>query len=380
MKSMSIFAIAVFLLICSIPAAAKDVSLNDNRYAGLRIHIGHQPDVELKRKDLGGSRIKKFSVNLTVDKSGRVTDIAYPSDSVPDLKCFKKAYEKIEFTMLEGAVTVAAPAVVPVKARLVWQDKDNGRLMFDFPVRQDSAGQLFSDTLLLTEYCRLNGIERPGLKSAPPISYLLPAKPKDGRYLIVTALVSINETGAVRNIIFPFESMREGQHQVFATLLHSEFEPLRVGGVAYNSEFYVTFRLFDNIKYPFKPIISGQFDSTATHAQKYFVTEYLNPNDMSLCPLPREFPHMSMPMSGLSTRARPGFGWVEVNIDTTGQVVSARKLNASEVIGNHIQGIAGRLTFYPAVDVTGKPIPFTGKMRIEIDKEKNVVYFPEWLR
>lgn len=381
MKSIVFFVTAVLLLSLSIPVGAKDSSsAADALYFGLQIHVATRPEVNIERKDLEGNRIKKFRVDLTVDDKGRVKGYAYPNDSIPDLNCFRKAFDKIEFETIEGQIQVDNPATIPVKAKLVWKDGKEGRIDLDFPVWRDSLDELHSDTLLLNEYFRLNKIDPPGLREIPPLSYLLPVKKKDGRYLTITALVSLDDSGKVENIEFPFDTTGQGTHQVFMALLYADYMPVRVDGKAYDSRFYVTFRLFDNIEYPFQPVVDGMFDSTATDAQKCFVTTYWNPQDIAVYPIPRDFPHLSMPLSGLSVRATPGFGWVEVGIDTTGAVVAAWQQNTSSSQAKYIQGIARRLTFYPAYDKSGKSISFSGKVLIQIDKDKNVVYFPEWLR
>lgn len=380
MKSIAFFALMVFLLICVAEStAAEQTAETFDRFAGLQAHIGRQPDITIERIDLDGFRKKEFRVDLTVDDRGRVIEFSYPNDTIPDLKCYKKAYDKLEFSQLPGMIAMPIPVIIPVRVKTVWDTSKKGRLLFDFPIRHSHGDAVLSDTTLLKEYFSLNGIEPPGIRRLPVLSYFFPGQEKDGRYLTVAAYVSIDETGEVTDISFPIENMSRGKHQVFMALLRGDFRPLKIGNGTEKCSFWAVFRLFDNIEYPFQPVVGGEFDSTATHAEKWFVKTYFNADDLPLCPLPREFPDLRMPVSGLTARLTIRTGVIEVSIDTLGIVSSARARNNSGAAQQPLKNIARRLTFYPAVDSTGRPVPFTGKIRIFVDENKNVVYIPEWL-
>ncbi|MCK5125141.1 MAG: hypothetical protein KAR42_02700 [candidate division Zixibacteria bacterium] len=348
------------------------------QYLGLALPYHKRDVIELDLKKSEGLKSRTVQILLQVDKKGKVKDISYNADSAAYIKPIQKHLKKLKFKFLDG-MPISFPQKIPVIIKYKPIFKSGKKVTLDFPVNFNVETDNYeSNRFLLALYFEHNNIAPPEVVALPPLSYPADVHEKSGRYLTISAKIKLSKTGELEDIQFPLENMKTGTHQVFTALLNASFEPFLINNEPRPCEFFLTFRIFDNLKYPYLPKIDVKNDSTAFHSELYFVTSYFNSGDISIFALPREFPELVIPASGLSVEVY-GEGLAEVVIDEDGRITGISTLRATGNMGGYIRDIMLRLNFYPAVNSRGEPIAFFGRIRLGIDYMNKVVYFPEWL-
>jgi hypothetical protein len=343
------------------------------RYLGLAVPYPENPPESPKtRKIFSVLYPAAVRVWLTVDSSGATRKVASPADSAVYIDPVKADLDSLRFSFTPGK-NLSAPLSIPVNVDYSDRTRDGWRVRISFPISAD----LTTDSVLLREFFAANGIEPPRIAALTPIDYSLRAEPDKLRYWTVTAQVSLDDKGNLQDITYPVAGQDRMRHQIQMALMRAEYTPARLKRTPFATDFLVTFRIFDNIKYPFSPL--DRSDTTETPvASRYVMTYYYNENDIFLYPIPRRpaGEYLQSPKLG---NGKTGFSDVTVDIDSEGTVTAVYVSQTWEQVRQVAAKAARLLHWYPAVDTRGRPTAFTGKIRFEFVGTSKIVYIPEWL-
>ncbi len=364
----------LFGIVAISPAQAQDVSPPGVvRYLGLAVPYPDNPPESPMTLRIGQVRYPAVVRTwLTVDSSGATRKVTFPADSAAYIDPVKTDLESLHFAFTPGR-GLSAPLSIPVTVKYSAKTPAGWTVSISFPI----SAELTTDSVLLEEFFAVNGVEPPRIVALLPIYYEIRVEPEELRYWTITAQVSLDTEGRLLDIAYPVAGQDQMWHQVQMALMHAEYTPARLQGEPFATDFLVTFRIFDNIDYPFSPL--DQSDTTETSvASRYFMTYYYNENDIFLFPIPRRpaGEYLQSPKLGNNNT---GFSDVTVDIDTGGKVTGARVTRTVESVRQPAAKAARILLWYPAIDTRGQPTEYTGKIRFEFVRTSKIVYIPEWL-
>jgi len=322
---------------------------------------------------------KSFLTTVVVDKSGHVKTIGeIPGDSAVPKMDIEDMLSSVTFSFLSGDIRPwdsAGKTDIEIPVRLDYT-RGFGRVQnvaAAFPIRPDTT----SVNSLLNKLFLRYGIMAPAIDSMMAINYVLDNTRTSGQYPTITALVKLDENGHLLDIEYPFPEQRNMRHQVHVALMNARFRPAEIQGQGIPCEFLATFRIFDNIAYPFDPLTVDTLPKMET--EKRFLAYYLNPKDLGMPPLPRKHAQGYI-RGGILARGMMGHANVFVNIDTTGAIADVSIARGIPGHADDLRELVKALNWYPAVDSEGNAVPFWGEIRLHFTGKTKVVYNAEWLR
>jgi len=372
MRLIALIGLLFGLVACSTVEAQDASPPGVVRYLGLA--VPYPDDFPDSSQVIEAGQIKfpaTVTASLTIDASGNTKKIEYAEDSAY-LDPVKDMLTSIHFSFTPGT-TLPSPLSIPLNVAYSGKTADGWKVNVYLPV----STELTTDTVLLDEFFAANGIEPPRITAMMPIDYSIDVDLDHLRYWTVTALVSIDADGQLRDISYPIAGQDEMSHSVQMALMRARYSPARLRGTPFATDFLVTFRIFDNLKYPVSPLdLSDTADVPLS--SRYFMTYYYCENDISLYPIPRR-PDRGYLQSSRLGAANTGFSEVTVDIDQGGNVTGARVARTTERLRQVGADVARLLRWYPAIDTHGKPTKFTGRIRLEFVGAPRIVYIPEWM-
>lgn len=166
--------------------------------------------------------------------------------------------------------------------------------------------------------------------------------------------------------------------KILVALIYADYAPARLRGEPFACQFILTFRIYDNVKFPIaysQPVDSGQ---SYNITRKYFLTKYFSDLDISIFSLPRNF--ATGIISG-GTLARNINGEIRgrIRIDSTGRVRDFRMSSSRSELAQNARKIINLTRWYPAVNNQGEAVSFSGRVRMKFSRDSKVVYIPDWL-
>ncbi len=311
---------------------------------------------------------------LSVDEKGKVKKVEYPSDSAAYIKPIKKDLKKIRFHFM-GGIDPKFPVEVPVRVTYLRDNMSEMKANLAYPV----SAELITDTTLLPLFFERNGIEAPSVVDLNPFFYKVYPNRKESDYLIITARVFLDEKGRLQNITYPIPGQEVMNHPVHMALMNAEFSPAGIDGRTHESDFLLTFRIFDNIRYPFSPLHRNDTSSPAPISSYHVMTYYFNAADMALPPLPRNHGNGIIKAANLA-RGRRGTAEVHVRINSEGKTTGVSVTRAGSRIGEVAGKVAKLIQWYPAKNNSGETESFVGTINLTFDGSTEIVCIPEWLK
>jgi hypothetical protein len=362
------------VLLCPIAAAESAKTSVVTPYLGLSLpYIDSIPvwTVELKKGAI--IRNRSLLAFLAVDEKGDVTNLEFPPDSITYIEPIEKNLKKVKFHFIEGR-DLSFPVMVPVIIRYSGSGMMEKTVTLKFPITADST----SDSELLSVLLERNGVEVPQVMDIKPIFYKVDPTREKAECITVTARVFLDETGELINITYPITGQDVMTHQVHMAMMNARFIPATLNGAVFASDFLLTFRIFDNIRYPFSPLSPPDSTRTAPITTHYFMTQYLNGTDISIPPLPRK--HGSgIIQAALLARHRIGSAEIILRINAEGKTRGVSVQTATPNLADEAQKVVKLITWYPALNRLGEPEAFVGRVSLRFDASTKVVYIPEWL-
>lgn len=366
--------IIVLLIWLSVPAAGGGQAPGFKPYLGLALPYPKDifewtvefPQDQKVRDGL-------YAARLMVDEKGKVQEVTYPEDSALYLEPLEKKKKDISFLFLDGR-RLKFPLIVPVLVEYFGLPLNKKTARIRFPVSADTL----SDTTLLAEFFVFNEITPPAVKAMLPVFYYFDREREEPQCLTITALVFLDEQGRLTALEYPFEGQDRMTHQIQCSLIRAEFEPARIGKESLASEFFLTFRVFDNMHFPYSSFLPADSTRDRLFTENYFMIRYLNPRDISIGALPRRYGSGKLPMPREFRHLREKMN-VRLAITPNGK---ARVLSSAISPGrNTVPKEIVRLTnWYPAVNNKGQRENFIGIVKVKLDGGAYIVCIPEWLK
>lgn len=316
----------------------------------------------------------EYRLMLEVDKKGRVKKLRFPADSAWCYGPVTAVQGRIRFRLL-GGDKIDFPVKVPARLSYVNEGTGGRVVRLQLPISADSI----SDGPLLVRFFEENAITLPAVTALPPISFQLPRdlKPTDCR--TITALLTLDKKGNLEDLSFPFPEGEGMTHPIRSALINGTFQPAAKKGKPFPCRFLVTFRIFDNLRYPFSPFAPPDTAGVEPVTAEYFMTSYYNPLDIALYPLPRSSA-AGVIRAGAFARGYIGTLRGEVMIDPEGNMARAMIRGAGQKLEDMARKVLRLTDWYPARNNRGEAIWFTGPVSIRFDGTSNVVYIAEWLK
>lgn len=315
----------------------------------------------------------EYALTLVVDKKGRVKKLRYPSDSANCYRPVEAVYKQIHFRFLSGT-KIGSTVIVPALLCYANEGAKERKVSLRFPI----STEMISDGPLLTRLFAENKVSPPEITSISPIYYRLPTGQKPSDCRTITARVSLDAQGMLEDMEFPFPGGEGMTHPIQAALIHATYAPARKKGKPLPCDFFVTFRIFDNLRYPYAPFGPADSARPTPMTGKYFMTIYYNDRDISLFPLPRSFA-AGVIGAGVFPRGVTGRLQGEIMISPEGSVGRV-VINGSQAGQEDVARRALQLTeWYPARNNRGEAVWFSGRVTVVLDGTSNVVYIPEWI-
>lgn len=372
MRSVALIGFIFGIILCS-PVKAQNVSSPGVvRYLGLAVPYPENPPDDSTAMMVRDVRFSAaVRVWLTVDSSGKTLKVAYADDSAAYIDPIKTELESLQFLFTPGR-SLPSPLSIPVTVDYSDRTPDGWMVRTLFPVSADLA----TDSVLLGEFFASNGVEPPRISTMMPIDYSIGMDPENLRYWTVTAQVSLDAGGRLQDITYPVPGQDAMRHPVQMALIRADYTPAQLRGEPFATDFLVTFRIFDNIKYPYSPLDRSDTTGLPVSA-RYVMTYYYNENDIFLYPIPRRPASETLQSSKLGRLT--GFSNVTVDIDTAGNVTGARVRRTVERVRQSAAQAARLIQWYPAIDTRGRPDKYTGNIRFDFAGKPKIVYIPEWM-
>ena len=355
-------------------AEPQDVSPSEVvRYLGLAVPFPvNAPETPMMIDTAHVLYPAEMRVWLTVDSSGSIRDMRYSSDSAAYIDPIKPDLDTVRFQFAPGR-NLASPLSIPVRVTYSGRALDGWSVDISFPI----SARFTTDSLLLRDFFSANGVEPPRIVSLAPVYYAIKVSSDNLHYWTITAQVALDAQGKLQDISYPIAGQTRMRHQVHVALMHAGFSPARLQGKPFATDFLVTFRIFDNIDYPFSPFQQSD-TAEAPIASRYFMTYYYSENDIFIHPLPRK-PRREILRSPKYGMGNGGFSEVTIDIDTCGKVTGVRVGRTMAGLRQVAAKTARLLDWYPAVDAGGQPVKYTGRLRLDFSGTTKIVYIPEWL-
>ncbi len=373
MRNFLAISIPALLLMTSLLAAQDDKIPGFSPYMGLSVPY---PETipELTVEPPGDRRITNGfrTARIVVDAQGKVRDLVFSEDSAYWFEPLVNKREEIRFGFSEGR-KLKDTLKVPVQLEY-YGPAQNKSVRLHFPVSQD----IVSNKPLLEEFFDINNIKPPAVIDLPPVNCKVDRAKREPDYLTITALVSLDENGELLDLAYPIPGQDQMTHRIHVALINAEFEPARINGQPFACNFLLTFRIFDNIGYPFSPFQPHDSMRTPVVTEKYFMTRYFNHRDISVPALPRRFASGTILSPEYGRRVH---GWLvaEIGINTEGRVSFVSVHHRKTKRASAAREVLMTTTWYPAADWRGKAKLFSGNVRLEFNRTRNVVYIPEWI-
>ncbi len=366
--------IAAMLPLWGAAASAEDaVSVEPSLYLGLAVPIPDSVPAMILVPSAGGAVPNgSYPAVLLVKKNGKIKKVLAGPDSTRFYEPLTAISNKIRCRFLRGR-KLHFPVAVPVRLEF----SNNGgsqKAALRFPISTD----LVSDTMLLFEFYERNRVTPPSVTIMPSLFYRFDHTGKEPVCLTMTAHMALDEGGRLVDLSFPGGAPGSMNHQVQVALMNAAFAPASLDGRGWPCEFWVTFRLFDNVRYPFTPSAPTDTTRTPSVTERFVMTRYFNPRDISICPLPRRYPSGIILTSENLYGAR-GTVRALVQIDSEGEVSGISIAGASTRLTQAARKAVKLTQWYPAVGPTGERESFSGAITLELDGSAQVVYIPEWV-
>jgi hypothetical protein len=374
------FRVLIFALVIIIAGAPAGYSAEQREaeivtpYFGLSMPVPDTlPNLALENKK--GVRLlnKEFIAVLAVDDGGQVREVEYDADMTDYMKPLVKGLKKISFQFTEG-YSLDFPLRVPFEIKFSGVVGGGKKARLKFPLAPDTT----SDAALLETYFKQNDVDPPGVIDIPPIFYRVEPQSDDAEYLTITARVFLDESGQLRDIRYPIPGQDIMTHAVQMGLMNARYAPARIKGRPTAADFLLTFRIFDNLKYPFSPLRQADTAEIEPITAGYFMTRYFNTVDMGIPALPRTHGYGYIHTAPLAHR-RTGTAEADLRIDTVGAVRGVSVVRASPGLTEIIAPVVKLIGWYPARDRMGRPEPFAGRILLKFEAAPKVVYNAEWL-
>ena len=357
------------------PAVSADTaSVAGTRYLGLAVPVPQKvPELTVvlgpKNRIINAGIVSYISI----DDKGEVINLEYPPDSAAYISFIEKDLRKLRFDFMSG-MPLAFPVTVPAQISYFSAAAGKESVNLTFPISPDTL----TDSTLLNRFFARNNIVPPRLISLPPVFYKVDPASDQPHCLTITARVFIDDRGQLTDITFPVPGMDRMTHQVHVALMNAEFTPAIIQGRPLPSDFLVTFRIFDNLRYPFSPFDPPYSADPPPITARYFLTQYFNEADIHLFPVPRSFGDGYI-RSPKMARLGPGIAMVRISIGKTGKIVAASAFRATPGLHEEALDVIKLTTWYPAVDRHGETIDYEGVVSLSFNRSSRVVYIPEWM-
>jgi hypothetical protein len=316
---------------------------------------------------------KEFIAVMAVDGGGEVRKIEYDSVMAEYIKPLMKDLRKISFHFTDGHA-LDYPLQVPFEIRFSGVPGGGKKVRLKFPLAPDTT----SDASLLDSYFDRNDVDPPEVIDIPPIFYKVDPQKDNAEYLTITARVFLDEKGQLQNISFPISGQDMMMHAIQMRLMNARYSPARIRGEPKAADFLLTFRIFDNLKYPFSPLRKGDTTEIEPITAGYFMIRYFNPLDMAIPALPRTHGNGYIHTAPLAYR-RTGTAEVVLRIDSEGKIKGVSVARATQRLTDIIAPVIKLIDWYPAKDRMGRPEPFVGRIFLTFEASPKVVYNAEWL-
>ena len=373
MRPKIIFVVAAALLCAAAIPAQETPAEIVTPFLGLSVPFPDSAPVwQIPFKKNSVIRNHSVTVVFSVDKKGKVKKLDYPSDSVEYITPIEKSLKEMRFNFTDGEKR-PFPLKVPVRVNYYGGMNAEKTVRTAFPVYADMT----SDSLLLAEFFMLNDVSPPDINNLLPVLYKVDPSKEKAEYMIITARVFLDEHGEVTDVKYPIEGHDRMTHQVQMALLNAEFTPAKVASQARACDFLVTFRVFDNIDYPFSPHSPKDTAKAEPISARYFMTRYFSPADISLPPIPRS--HGSGVIDSPLGFQGSGRADVFVRIDEEGIIRATRVISAGPRLWEAADKAVQLIEWYPAQSRSGEARLFSGRVSLHFDQTAYIVYFPEWL-
>ncbi len=365
-------------LLCTLVYAAPIYSDNAtydrfSRYLGLAIpYPDTVPELSLPDSVPIEIRGRDFHFNLDLDYAGSVTGVQCTSDSVFPYPALAEQIGEVRFAYLPGR-GIPSEWILPVAVSVPKIGDRSETLSIAFPV----SPELKTDSALLRRLFEANDIDPPRVTDMPPVTYVFDLFDSTTRFWTVTMQVALDEDGELLDITYPNPKQSAMAHQVHMAVVHASFEPARLNGEPFPADFLLTFRIFDNIDYPYSPFQPVDTVRPQPVTARYFMTPYYNENDVSIFPLPKKHPYGYIRGAKFADHP-PGFAELQIALDRTGQIEQLVVTRCSESLRPVAFNAAQLTSWYPGVDASGETIPFRGRLRLTFNGTPKVVYIPEW--
>jgi hypothetical protein len=318
-------------------------------------------------------RDTSLAVTLYLSDNGKVKRIDFIETDRDRFKDLEKRLRKIRFAYSRGR-EMNGEVALPLNLHLLWSLKGSHFARIDFPFDQDGS----TDSSLVKKFFSANEIELPDVAMLPEIFYRPLISDSNQAYPVVFAAVRVSPAGELEDVGFPIPEFAKNTHQVQTSLMHARFKPAIIDGKPRSATLFLTFRFFDVLSYPYSPTAIP--DSNAAEsplAARYFLQRGFSLFHLE-CPAVLRFPSDGLiPFEGV--QGRKGGADIILTIDSLGrvQLVSLRSVSSGFRAG--VQQLLRRTKWYPAMDRSGRFVPFTGRVRARLTAPIYVVISPEWM-
>ncbi len=317
------------------------------------------------------SRLSRPVWHVHIDDDGRVDSVTAASEQwrrhLDYLSEYLKGF-RFEAAQHQGKDIAS---VLPVRILLI-----SGRRYPDviFPVGFDGS---ISRQDLFIQALELQGYRMPEVLSFPSFHATLTLRDSVTSVPFTVIELHLDSSGRVRAGQITHEQYPEFGRQLETAVMYAEFTPPRYNDRPIDGTVYLVVSYFPEVSYPTRPYHRDRRDSLALLARQ----------QLQLLPDTIGIARPAMPVRLQADLMRSGKGGVLpaatvsvwVIVDTLGQARATRTDRAASGRQVYINDFLENLSFYPALDFHGRPVPFEGLMVLSRGGRENVRIAYDWL-
>jgi hypothetical protein len=322
-------------------------------------------------------RIEKDVVRVTailkVDSKGLVTHASAPDSAHAKLFSYVEEFlKRLIFTPLtidgkkgEGAVPV----------RVVFQP---GMGYVDLELANDSTGAI-ADPILYDSMAALNGYAAPRIEKFPSYNCGLSYRDKFAVPPFILFKVASDTSGNITDAKLVKSTMPALTSQLQSAVRWAKLVPAKSDTLPLQSNPYLAVFFFPGINYPTRSFVVESSVQGASILEKSQLRLLPDTSKYLFLPIPKNPPYDSMYLR--KTKAPSGLESLiaSIQIDSSGNTSIHFPPRLSPSALTELKDITSSLKFYPALNFSGRPVPFYGTIRLEFTDSTLVRIWYEWL-
>ncbi len=309
-------------------------------------------------------RESQFIILLHIDNNGKVTTITPINEEDSRIGEYLKIFLtncRFQPALLNNKKSSSIlPVIIIINPRIKTPD-------FYFPI--DSKLNIKDPDLYYMTF-QHNGITLPSVKYFPKYFCNIDWNDSLDIYPFVLLQLDLDKGGEVKNVTEVLSTYSNYTTTLMSASLWSEFKPAKINDSNISCSPFLLVSLFPQIYYPTRKFYYDKSDSLSIHEK---IRVKLIPDSVSILqkPIPRNFDGENISIPNIPIWLNDTLSF-HITVDTSGYAQLNRFGKTDKETYKILQDVYSRMKFYPAIGFDGKPVEYSGFLRLIIKGSEKV--------